>query len=359
MAELSVSPNLASSARRPAIWGLSLALGAALFAAAVDQALRPRIARSQSPLGAAAWIWSADSSREVVPRILYFVKDFDCPPGVAAARLLVQGDEEYVLYLNGRIAGSNGFRLGAPLDHYEVGELLSAGGNRLVAEVRSSLGVGGLLVRLDIGPGTAALAVSDGSWRIFRQLVPGLVGGWLPLAGAEPAMVWGVPPLGRWGRPRLGQPQLAEALVDPPFARLLPRTATPVPELGGRAVLFDFGAERAGYLVLHAPAEVRSPALLFFGSEPPDPNRRGADAILVESEGASEWRDARLRRLRYALVWGLAAGSWLELLEPQGDRARGLGTDPPAGVFGLTPPVRVEPLEAEIRRRVAAGAEKP
>ena len=317
--------------------------------------MRPRIARSQSPLGAAAWIWSADSPREVVPRSLYLVKDFDCTEEVPSARLLLSGDEEVVLYLNGRLVGAHAFRLGGAMDHFEVGPLLRPGGNRLLAEVRSSRGVGGLLLRLDRGPETPALAVSDASWKIFHHFEPGLLGGWLPLSGAESAEVWGIPPLGRWGRPRLGSKQPAEALAEPPLMAVPASSTTAVPELGGGALLFDFGGERAGYLRLSSAEGLRSPALLFVGPEVPDPRRRAADAIVVASEGALEWRDARPRRLRYALLWGFAAGSRLELLEPPPERASGAADDRVAGVFGLTPPVRVEPLEAEIRRRIAAG----
>lgn len=339
--------------RHPWRW-LALA-AAALAVAGIDQALHPWLARRGAALGPAAWIWSRDSTREVAPRAFYLAKDFELESAPVAATLAVQGDEEYVLYLNGRRLGSNAYADGAPLDRYEVGELLVAGGNRLLAELRSSRGVGGFLLRLEAGPGGPALVVSDASWRVMRTLEPGLVAGWLHLEGGEPPEVWGVPPVGRWGRPTVGPPRP----VPPPLLGRETRVpATVQKTLGGpggaiQATLFDWGEARSGYLTLALPLGGLPPGLLFVGNAPPDPELQDADGFVLAPPGAATWRDSVPRRFRYALVLGARApaAAWVDPLAAES--LASLRTTPPAarGVFGLAAPPRRPWLEAEIRRQ--------
>src|SRR5436309_2626611 len=122
----------------------------------------------------------------------------------------------------------------------------------------------GLLVSLEDGAGHP-LAGTDESWRIFHQRQLGILRGWLPLAGDErapstTAACWGIPPVGRWGRPRLGPPR--PLLVDVTQGRPLPAPAAlTLPPLGNVPPdrpqpprrLFDWGREVAGYLLVDLP----------------------------------------------------------------------------------------------------------
>lgn len=347
-----------AATNRPRRWRWTALAAVALAVAGIDQALHTWLADRGSPLGAAAWIWSRDPSREAMPQAIFLVRDFELDSAPPAATLAVGGDEEYVLYLNGRRLGSGAYADGAPLDRYEVGEILVTGGNRLLAEVRSSRGVGGFLLSLQAGP--EILVESDGSWRVIRAFEPGLRAGWRNLGGSEPSQVWGVPPVGRWGRPTVGPPR---PLADP-VARLpaIQRTVSqPAPTL--HATLFDWGEPKAGHLLLELPAGGCSPALLFVGDAPPEPETQAVAGFVLAPPGAPSWREAVPRRFRYALVLGAEAptAAWVEPLGAETDLAR---SEPSAarGVFGLRPPPRQLWLEADIRRRlreVRATAEHP
>src|SRR6476659_5880738 len=125
-------------------------------------------ARLFYPTGAAEWIWTPLNRHATLPVAFLAVRDFDLDEPPAAARLLAAGDEEYVLYLNGKLVGAGAHAPGvpgAPLDVYEVGPLLRPGGNRLVAELRSARGAGGFLARLEESASGRTIVASDRRWR--------------------------------------------------------------------------------------------------------------------------------------------------------------------------------------------------
>lgn len=343
-----------------------LALAAlALTVAGIDRAVHPWLARRSSPLGPAAWIWTRDSLREVVPRAFFLVKDFDLESVPQAAEIGVQGDEEYVLYLNGRRIGSNAYAEGAGLDRYQVGDLLTLGGNRLAAELRSGRGVGAFLLRLEASPGGPILVVSDGTWRVLRQARPGLVAGWLGLDEAERPQVWGLPPVGRWGRPELGSLRPVQPFLDGRVARSPARARQLVsnPAAAIQATLFDWGEGTIGHLILALPPEGLPPSLLFVGETPPDPTRQGSSGLVLAPAGASSWRDAVPRRFRYALVVGPGTppGASVEPVERELWPSLQAVMLAGPGVLGLDAPPRLPWLESEIRRRQRAegAVEKP
>jgi hypothetical protein len=335
---------------------LLIVLAVALLALA-DRALPALAARAFLTTGGAQWIWEARGRNDVSAAAFYAARDFDLAAPPPRARLLVTADEEYVLHLNGKRVGSGAWAVGAGLDVYEVGPLLLPGSNRVVAELRSGRGAGGFLAALvDAGSGEILLE-TDGRWRIAWQHHLGLVRGWSPIGGADPAFSWGYPPIGRWGRPEPGREKpLLAALVERPVPPAgWSRTAGP----RGGGVLFDWGREVTGYLVLDVPAwEERGTALLFTGAAPPDIRRDSPAAVVIPSK-ARRWMDARPRRFRYALVLGAErpAAARLLPLSPRLDREVASGLLPReraaqeevfGGLFGIEAPPLRTPVEDEV-----------
>lgn len=335
----------------PRLWiATSLTILAVLLLALATRAVPALRARGSLPTGEAQWIWKPMNWRDEGPTAFYAVRDFDLPARPRQARLLVTADEEYVLTLNGKRIGAGAWRPGAPLDVYEAGPLLLQGGNRLVVELRSSRGVGGLLLGLEDTAAHRILVGTDQAWRIFPRHQLGLVRGWLPLGGGELAHCWGIPPAGRWDRPREGP-------LRPPLGRL---AGAPVPAVSARPAgpagapgfltLYDWGREVTGYLSLGVlPAERPGVALLFTGNQPPDPLADApAGSVLIQA-GRQDWLDARPRRFRYALLAGrvrparvavLPVPAWAVPPEPAGPDGK--------GVFGIVAPPLRTPVENKV-----------
>ena len=333
-------------------------LAAAVFLVAVAVRALPAV-RGRLPTGKAQWIWRAMDRKDNYPTVFYAVRDFELESPPARARLLVTADEEYVATLNGRPVAAGMYvrrNSGTTLDAYDVGPLLRAGGNRLIVELRSGRGAGGLLAALEGGAGEPIL-VSDESWRIYRKHELGLVRGWLPLRedgedGSEPAFCWGNPPLGRWGWPRLGAvaPLLPRApLVPAASARPLDLNlgGSEVGRPPGSPVLYDWGREVEGYLTLDVPpSKDPGTGLLFIGSEPPDPRRTPYTAPVLVLPGRHDWMDAQPRRFRYALVMGMAQQATASVLPAP---ARSMSRDPEEmKVFGIEGPRLRTPVEDEV-----------
>ncbi|HYX24839.1 MAG TPA: hypothetical protein VFC23_11850 [Thermoanaerobaculia bacterium] len=345
-----------SAVFRPVRWGvLTLIVTLVVLVLALAARAVPG-ARARATLATrdAQWIWKDVDWDDHQPTAFYVFRDFDVAAPPSAARLLVTADEEYVLTLNGRTIGAGAFQPGAVLDVYEVGPLLRAGANRLMIELRSSRGAGGLLAGVVDGAGRL-LVGTDGRWRVFRKHELGLARGWLPLTGGVPVYVWGYPPMGRWGRPRPGaaRPLLGEldelsqaavpAVSSAPLPPVLPAATGRPP---GSPVLYDWGREVAGYLSVEVPpAETPGVALLFTGDQPPDPLRSAPGGSILIVPGRREWLDARARRFRYAVILGLQRPASLAVLP---------APVPPApvreekGVFGIAPPPLRTPVEDEV-----------
>ncbi|MBW8873469.1 MAG: hypothetical protein JF614_00760 [Acidobacteria bacterium] len=305
----------------------------------------------------AQWIWKDVNWDDHQPTAFYVLRDFDVAAPPAEARLLITADEEYVLTLNGRTIGAGAFHPGAILDVYEVGPLLLPGANRLMVELRSSRGAGGLLASLVDGAGRSLVGTDD-RWRIFPKYELGLERGWLPLTGGAPVYCWGYPPMGRWGRPRPGPVKplfgglgeldfLSKAAVPAassfPLPPVLP-VATGRPP--GSPVLYDWGREVTGYLSVEVPPSAKlGVALLFTGDQPPDPLRSEPGGSILVVPGRHQWMDARPRRFRYAVILGLVPPASLSMLP---------APVPPVpvreekGVFGIEPPPLRTPVEDEV-----------
>lgn len=309
-------------------------------------------ARTWSPTGGAQWIWKQTGHKDYQPTAFYAIRDFwlEAPP--SRARLLVAADEEYVLTLNGQRIGAGAYQHGAPLDAYEVGPLLLAGGNRLVAELRSSRGTGGFLASLVDEATGRHLVGSDEGWRIFPRHELGLVRGWLPIGGGERAISWGYPPVGRWGAPEPGRPSPPQGQpAGPPLPAV---TVLPVPAgLGssearrpGSPVLYDWGRRVSGRLTLDLPpGQKLGMGLLFVGDQPPDPLRDQPAGSVLILPGRRDWLDSRPRSFRYVLLMGLARPARAAVLPEAVPPAR------PAEdgkVFGLEGPPLRTPVEDKV-----------
>lgn len=342
---------------------LLVALGLVLLLTAAERQVRAGLA-GRSPAPGAEWIWADGRvARTTGPRAFYAVTDLhlDAVPSSAEARVLA--DEEYVLWLNGRRVGSNRYREHAGLDRYQVGDLLLPNGNRIVAEVRSGRGAGGLLLAL-VGPEGEPLAATGESWRIFEQFHPGVVEGWVPTDKGAPAVSWGPPPTGRWGRVEPGRslPRFEEATGDLWRRRILfPERlrarstdgrwvpAGEAPATLGPIAAFDWGRPVTGYLVL----EQRAPAGVPVGLVELAPEE-GEEVEVVFQPGAPLWRDVVPRRFRFARVTGLSGleRAWVEPVDPEVLAELPAPPAEPPGVFGLDPPPLRTPVQNEVRREL-------
>lgn len=334
------------------------------------RAVSALVARLTLPTGGAQWIWVEREWTDRSPSAFYAVRDFFLDAVPPRARLLALADPEYVLTLNGKRIGAGQYMPAdsgppvAKLDVYEVGDLLQVGGNRLIAELRSDRGAGGFLAVLKDGNGKT-LVRTDGDWRIFERHHFGLLRGWIPLGPtggleSEPAFSWGLPPIGRWGKPAAGalRPRFSELIQGQPVSGTriaAPRMPALPPSSARRMALFDWGREVTGYLVLNMPAEDGMRTALFYtGTGVPDPLRdRPAGAVLAMT-GRRSWMDVRPRRFRYALVIGdrpFAA----RVLQADPEKVVGFladGEPKVEGVFGIEPPPLRTPVQDEIWREL-------
>ena len=305
----------------------------------------------------------------------YVVREFTLSSAPRAARLRVVGDEEYILVLNGSRVGSGRWRIGLPGDEHEVAPLLRTGSNRLIVELRSSTGAGGLWLEL-VADGREVVR-SDRDWSLHR-------GAWQRLfrnsqmPNGERPLDLGTSPLGRWGdldrfapRPNFEQtlldaePVPARAVRDWTESaawRPLAEPSRRSPSLGS-LVEIDFGEERFGYLQLSfrgARGIADPPALVRFGVEPPPRPPTSADLILRPIPGRNQYQDSTPRRFRYVAVAGLPGLFGAEVMTVREEAKAALGVDrsvaPVRGVFGVTPPRSRSPVENEIWRELERTA---
>lgn len=333
---------------------LLIALLSVPLLAAVERTARVVRADSRLPTGRAEWIWARGGWwRHAAPATFWAARDLDLPTDPRAARLLVRADEEYVLFVNGNRVGSGRMADGEPADVYDVAAELRGGANRIVLELHSERGSGGVLLELEADGGP--LLVSDESWRILRNLPSTVLAGLEPLPRGEPAVSWGVPPVGRWSIPRPGAARLAGwQLADGAWIDGERRALGGVAAKDGRpafATLFTWRAPVKGYLRLRFAQGTPGEALLFLGDEPPIPGRRRAESVLMAPAGGAVWHGAVARPFRYALVVG-AADVAAATVEPAVPAAVEAPSAALRGVFGVAPPPLGAPMEDEIRREL-------
>ncbi|MCL1921020.1 MAG: glycoside hydrolase family 78 protein [Kiritimatiellaeota bacterium] len=128
--------------------------------------------RPDFDLAGAKWIWPGDASsvEEAEPGTRYFRKFFDAPenPGGRPVVLAITGDEEYEVWLNGKMAVRTWGHLNAPrwMRFVEVTEHIRPGQNVMTAKaVSQRKGPTGLLAALRFADGTSV--VTDDSWNVW------------------------------------------------------------------------------------------------------------------------------------------------------------------------------------------------
>lgn len=363
-----------AAVRRPLVFFAGFAL-LALLAGAAESGRAVLVSKTSEPSLGARWIWAHHAGRTGMPRTFYAARDFELPEGVERAWLSIAADEAYVLWVNGRAVGSGSWNEGPPshgkaADLYELSDWLERGRNRLVVELRSSSGAGGLLATLRLGDRDRPTLATDGDWRIFRSAEPRLLRGLASMEelGGEQPKIWQWPPTGRWRLDRVAaRPDLRPE--DPLHARpFCPRRlrfpgagalwsdlpaslACAVPSVSDLN-LWDFGETVEGVLEMGLdPGQEPLPALLhFFAEEPGDGlHLRRPEVILQAAPGAWSWRDSAVRRFRYLAVIGAHPEGFLRVLPASAEQQKAYAPPaPPQGVFGLPAPQGSTPLERSI-----------
>lgn len=354
----------APAPHRRRVWIVALAVAAVAAAVALERAqwiAHLRTAGEPERL----WIWAAGDPRDAHPTAFYARRDFHLTAVPAAATLTLLGDAEYIVVLNGHRVGSNRYRAGAGLDRYEVAPLLAPGRNRLLVELRSPTGAGGLTARLADGAG-GTLAATGPDWAIHREFHRGLVAGGRVPEGERP-LVLGREPLGRWGKLVVGAPRplfesllTVDAVVHASAVRRgrsgswdrPSRRYARGPSLGPR-VQFDFGAPVVGYLQLTVRGSEPDAALLRFaldegGAEGP------ASELVITAREAGVWQDVLPRRFRWVEVEGLEGVTSAGVLPLVASAPATLGGDFGAqpSLLGVESPQLRAPAQDVIRREL-------
>lgn len=358
--------------QRPAfafLWVIILAL---LMAGAQHGLTYWRSATTRLP--GACWIWAADAGQ--TPSAFFAAREFELTEALAVhaeGRLAIIADESYVVFLNGHYLGANSYHQAAAIDTYDVSGLLRQGRNRILVQLRSQRGVGGLLADLRVSDASSIdqvrpILVSDDSWQIFRRHHPMLSDLDTPLTGGEPADVWQLSPTGRWRpsgeltpRPLLPR-QKKQKRLSPWRMRSphndhwidLKRPRRHRPYVGAE-ILFDWGRVVEGLLYFDLPSTDTPPALIYFGDEPPDRQQVAPDHILIPMPGIDQWRDLHPRRFRYVLLVGVEPKSRIIVRAVDSELTEQLGPPPLAsgGVFGLRPALRHTSVEEMIWKRIS------
>ncbi|RMH20648.1 MAG: hypothetical protein D6696_07640, partial [Acidobacteria bacterium] len=156
-------------------------------------------------LGGARWIWAPGVSlaKSPPPVAFYASARLWLPAPPRQARLAIVADEEYAAWLGDGWIGAGAYRPHGGVDVYEVADRLVAGENRIVVELRSSRGAGGLLAVLEADG--RPLVASGAEWRIHRRWSADLWRPASPRPTGEAPRLWGRPPTGRW-RPGAASP---------------------------------------------------------------------------------------------------------------------------------------------------------
>ena len=135
-----------------------------------------------------SWIWGAKTMNRQTCR---FWRSFEIPAAakVTRARLRITGDNEYILYLDGRELGRDAeWR---HLYEYDITALLSSGRHILAVEDYNSFNEAGMILGLQVGlaDGRVVSVKSDQSWVVGCDGVPGWenVRNWQKMSAPPPS----------------------------------------------------------------------------------------------------------------------------------------------------------------------------
>lgn len=329
-----------------------------------ESRLRPAALARSLPTGTAEWIWSADVDAEDGWASFFVYRDFEVGAVVPTrAQLVVQADGGYWAFVNQHPVGSGGFREGAPADSYQVETFLRPGANRLLLQVRSRRGIGGVIANLDLGDSPGV--VTDGRWKAFARYESAVLGpGFIP-EDVVSTKVWGRPPIGAW--PVSSQaaeiPLLADQLLPEQRARVTrirplgqrdweKRFPSPDEHLPlGRWVVFDLGEVVHGYVNVAFASRAGVRGLIYTNRERPSgPDTADPAVWFAAPPGRGSWTDLQPRSFRFVTVLSLAELSGLRVFEtdPGWVEARGAGQVRSRRAFSFTPPDSTATIEHEF-----------
>jgi hypothetical protein len=270
--------------------------------------------------GNAQWIWMRLRMSDGDPAAFFATRDFDLPPGRLFTRIKIHGDPEYTLYFNGVEIGGRRVGEDSFLDTYDVSSLARDKGNRIVASLRSSNGVGGLIVSVDLTQEFHNYLVTDRSWHIVPRWWPDILQ--RDQGPFQPPLLLGRPPAKRWNyltsRP-------AEVLA-PPVGVLRPQAVSSlqtsladIQVMDGVAVtvsvpveakVYDFGNGATGRLRLTTtlPSAAAQVIRVRFATDRDELDRVEGGVTTFTLAGAERSvTDPEPRVFRYAEVFGSGA----------------------------------------------------
>jgi hypothetical protein len=329
--------------------------------------------RSRQPTNSASWIWAPNTNRWTGPQGFLLARDFHLETVPEEVSLVVQGDAEYILFLNGARIGSGSYQVGAVPDRYDVGRWMRAGRNRITAQLRSPNGFGGFLLALYVDGQSTPLVVSDENWIPLRRFIKKRLRPLMALDRPARAVELADPPEGRWGATTettlkplhsevlRGRSLRARRLLvpDEPWRRLR-RRGRPGRKSFGELVLLDWGRPVSGYLVLGFRGEVPSLGLVYLGMDRPDVVLSAPDILAVGTPGQDYWEDVVPRRFRYAMLVGLDnVHDARVVLTDSRQLAAQLGGHPPNGVLGQPAPRLRSAAEDKVWSKLEGFARFP
>lgn len=279
--------------------------------------------------GRAEWIWGRREITRGTPLAFYATRDFDLPERRYYTHIKIAGDPEYTLIFNGvTIGGRRMSDENRSLDVYDVTPLAKTKGNRIVVALRSTNGVGGLLVSTDISPEARNVIVSDRSWHIVNGYSPELaVRDVFPSAAP---VLFGRPPTGKWNylaavdaAPFPAVRRVRTAVSVREFKSAVPEIKTPggvavVTAKPMRATAFDFGGPCDGRVRLTINHEPGSSEFVYvrFANVPSE--LLAVDNNMEAFVFAPHERvviDPSRRLFRYVAVYGAVSAVSAEVLE--------------------------------------------
>lgn len=327
---------MVSHRSRPVLFFL-LALLAAAILAVVQSGLIGVRADTVSPVAGAQWIWAPGPIDEGAPIAFYALAEVELEAVPADAELLIAADEDYRLHVNGHWVGGGRYSDTQGPDLYPLGAVLRTGTNRIVVELRSSRGAGGLLAGLVSDGRERPLLVTDETWRIARHydealLQPASEGADGTLAALpdslelEPVEVWGPPPTGRWRiarepascRPwfnasepfRLTPPGRGRGIIPGQrWQRLRRRHDLLPPELRTIRTHFSWRRPIDGVLVLDLSNTEADVALVRVADKLDDFSDSEMEShymLMIPIPGSTLWRAPEPARFQYLEVYGVA-----------------------------------------------------
>jgi len=286
------------------------------FTAAFSTLFRYFTRRFEDFMGPAQWIWASSQISRNVPVVFFATRNFDLPAGSKFAHLKVFADPEYTLWFNGREIAARRFNDKRRLDVYDVSALARQRNDRIVMAVRSTNGVGGLIVSMDVDDDHENAIVTDDTWRIFRRWNDAL-----PLRDtgvAQRPMLLGAPPLGRWHylppRPAIFDPRPMK-VIPPRHAMSYVATIPSVKIVEGiavaskqsiRATAFDFGFTR-GRVRLSLIGDQPGPPVVMYRLANVKEEFGMVESTIWSTpfgEGETTLTEPEARSFRYVIVFG-------------------------------------------------------